>query len=70
MGEDTRLSYCLLENACIMLLSPRERLVRGQTDPWTKLWQQTSSTKLDRFPLSHVVDKLMVSLDTYKVYYN
>ncbi|KAB7507156.1 Protein pigeon [Armadillidium nasatum] len=64
--ENVRVSYCLLENACIMLLSPRERLVRGQTDIWTRLWDHTSAPLKERFSLESVVEKLMVSLDTYK----
>ncbi|XP_071515904.1 protein pigeon isoform X1 [Panulirus ornatus] len=64
--ENVRISYCLLENACIMLLSPRERVVRSLSDTWTKLWEHTSKRHHQRFSLSDVVDKLMVSLDTYK----
>ncbi|RXG70229.1 Protein pigeon [Armadillidium vulgare] len=64
--ENVRVSYCLLENACIMLLSPRERLVRGQADIWTRLWDHTSAPLKERFSLESVVEKLMVSLDTYK----
>ncbi|KAG7163305.1 pigeon-like, partial [Homarus americanus] len=65
--ENVRISYCLLENACIMLLSPRERVVRSLSDTWTKLWEHTSKRHHQRFSLTDVVDKLMVSLDTYKV---
>ncbi|KAK4299369.1 hypothetical protein Pmani_028344 [Petrolisthes manimaculis] len=64
--ENVRISYCLLENACIMLLSPRERMVRSVSDTWTKLWEHTTTRHHQRFPLADVVDKLMVSLDTYK----
>lgn len=50
-----------------MLLSPRERVVRSISDTWTKLWEHTSCRHHQRFSLTDVVDKLMVSLDTYKV---
>lgn len=65
--ENVRISYCLLENACIMLLSPRERVVRSLTDTWTRLWEHTTTRHHHRFSLTDVVEKLMVSLDTYKV---
>ncbi|XP_066983004.1 protein pigeon [Macrobrachium rosenbergii] len=64
--ENVRISYCFLENACIMLLSPRERVVRSLSDTWTKLWEHTSRRHHNRFSLTDVVDKLMVSLDSYK----
>ena len=64
-----RLSYCPLENAPIMLLTPRERVVRPPyKDTWTKLYSGTSVPPKERFPIQHVVEKLMVSLETYKVH--
>lgn len=63
-----RLSYCPLENTPIMLLAPRERVVRHPySDTWTKLHTRINTATYDRFNLQHVVEKLMVSFETYKV---
>lgn len=67
-AKGVRVSYCPLEEAYIMLLSPRERVLRPPySDTWTRLYTTTKATRADRFPIQHVVEKIMVSLETYKV---
>ncbi|KAF2364238.1 Gamma-secretase-activating protein C-terminal domain [Trinorchestia longiramus] len=66
-GGRVRLSYCPLENAPIMLLAPRERVVRPPyADTWTRLHQRINTATRERFSLQHVVEKLLVSFETYK----